>query len=213
MPDLDFAVEGVSVVPYAMAPTLALRLRVTNIPADEQVHSVVLRCQIQIEVGRRRYAPGEEERLRDLFGEPERWSSTLRTMLWTHVNAVVPAFAGSITTELQVPCSYDFNLAATKYFAGLEQGEIPLSLLFSGSLFYEDQEARLQVAPISWTKEATFRLPVTTWRELMNTYYPNIAWLQLRRDVFERLQRFKTENAIPTWEQVLERLMEEPTRL
>ena len=108
-------------------------------------------------------------------------------------------------SSCQVPCSYDFNVAATKYFAGLEEGEIPLSLLFSGSLFYEDQDARLQVAPISWTKEATFRLPVATWRELMDAYYPNIAWLQLRRDVFERLYRFKMENAIPTWEQALER--------
>jgi len=207
MPDLGFEVEGVSVVPYAMAPTLAFRLRVTNVPADETVHSVVLRCQIQVDVMRRRYSPEEEERLRDLFGEPERWSSTLRTMLWTHVNAVVPAFTGATSIDLQVPCSYDFNVAATKYFAGLEQGEIPLSLLFSGSLFYEDPDARLQVAPISWTKEATFRLPVATWRELMDAYYPNVAWLQLRRDVFERLYRFKMENAIPTWEQALERIL------
>jgi hypothetical protein len=213
MPDLGFEVESASVVPYAMAPMLAFRLRVTNAPSNERVHSVVLRCQIQIEVMRRRYEPGEEERLRDLFGQPERWSSTLRTMLWTHVNAVVPAFSGATAIELQVPCSYDFNVAATKYFAGLEQGDIPLSLLFSGSLFYEDDDARLQVAPISWTKEAGYRLPVSTWRELMDAYYPNVAWLQLRRDVFERLYRYKMENAIPTWEQALERLMEEPTRV
>lgn len=216
MPDLDFEVESAAVVPYAMAPTLALRLRVTNAPADETIHSVVLRCQLQIDAMRRRYAPEEEERLRDLFGEPERWSHTLRTMLWTHANAVLPAFSGATTIELPVPCSYDFNVAATKYFAGLEQGEVPVSLLFSGSVFYETDEGQLQVAPISWTKEATFRLPVKTWADLMDAYYPNIAWLQLRRDVFDRLYRYKMENAIPTWEQALERILppvEEPTRV
>ena len=111
----------------------------TNAPADEMIHTVVLRCQIQIEAMRRRYAPEEEARLRDLFGEPERWGHTLRTMLWTHANAVVPRFSGATTVELPVPCSYDFNVAATKYFHGLEDGEVPLSLLFSGSVFYEDR--------------------------------------------------------------------------
>ena len=91
---------------------------------------------------------------------------------------------------------------------------MPLSLLFSGSVFYESDEGQLQVAPISWTKEATFRLPVKTWAEIMDPYYPNIAWLQLRRDVFDRLYRYKMENAIPTWEQALERILppvEEPS--
>ena len=34
-----------------------------------------------------------------------------------------------------------------------------------------------------------------------------LAWLQLRRDVFNRLYAYKVENAIPTWEQVLERVL------
>jgi hypothetical protein len=215
MPDLEFTVENAAVVAHAMAPLLSFRLRVGNTPAAETIHSIVLRCQIQIEAVRRRYSSAEEERLRDLFGEPARWSSTLRTMLWTHANAVVPAFSEATVVELQVPCSYDFNVAATKYFAGLEEGEIPLSLLFSGSVFYQEEGGPLQVAPISWTKEATNRLPVKTWRELMETYYPNVAWLQLRRDVFDRLYRYKMENAIPTWEQALERILpvEEPSRV
>jgi hypothetical protein len=207
MPDLSFTVAGASVVPHAMSPMLAFQLKVTNALPDEAVHSVLLRCQIQIEVLRRRYTPEEEGRLRDLFGEPVRWSSTLRTMLWTHATAIVPAFTCATTVDLQVPCSYDFNVAATKYFAGLEHGEIPLTLLFSGSVFYQDAEGLLQVAPISWTKEATFRLPVATWSGLMNTYYPNLAWLQLRRDVFDRLYRYKVDNAIPTWEETLERVL------
>jgi hypothetical protein len=128
-------------------------------------------------------------------------------MHWTYASTVAQSFKGSTSVKMPVPCSFDFNGAATKYFHGLENGEIPLSLLFSGSVFYEDEAHRLQVAPISWDKEASFRLPVEMWQSLMDTYYPNLAWLQLRRDVFERLYRYKVEGGIPTWEQALERLL------
>ena len=206
MPDLSFQVDGVEVTPYAVAPLLTFRLRATNASPDEAIHNVVLRCQIQIESTRRNYDPEEEQRLRDLFGEPQRWGQTLRAMLWTHANVVIPPFAGETVIDLPVTCSYDFNLAVTKYFYALEQGEIPLNFLFSGTVFYQDGEA-LQVAPISWSKEARFRLPVATWRHLMETYYPNLAWLQLRQDVFDRLYRYKVRHGIPTWEQLMERIL------
>lgn len=207
VPDLTFQVEGAEVVPFAAAPQLSFGLRVTNGSETEAIHTVVLRCQIQIEVTRRRYNGEEEERLRDLFGEPARWNKTLRTMLWTHTTAVVPAFTGSKAVDLLVPCTYDFNVASTKYFSGLAGGEIPLSFLFSGSVFYEDRSGALQVAPISWDQEARFRLPVATWAGLMSAYYPNVAWLELRQDVFDRLYRYKVSRGIPTWEQALEGLL------
>jgi len=206
VPDLSFQVDGAEVTPYAVAPLLTFRLRATNASPNEAIHNVVLRCQIQIESTRRNYDPEEEQRLRDLFGEPQRWGQTLRAMLWTHANVVIPPFAGETVIDLPVTCSYDFNLAVTKFFYALEQGEIPLNFLFSGTVFYQDGEA-LQVAPISWSKEARFRLPVATWRHLMETYYPNLAWLQLRRDVFDRLYRYKVRHGIPTWEQLMERIL------
>ena len=151
MPDLRFQVEGAEVTPFAMVPLLTFRLRVTNASPDETIHNVVLRCQIQIEATRRHYGADEEARLRDLFGEPERWGQTLRAMLWTHASVVVPPFTGETTAELPVACTYDFNIAATKYFYALEEGEIPLDFLFSGSVFYQDGDGALQVAPISWS--------------------------------------------------------------
>jgi len=47
---------------------------------------------------------------------------------------------------------------------------------------------------------------------MMDHYYPNTAWLCLRRDVFERLHRYKVERAIPTWEQALESIIPPPER-
>lgn len=211
MPDLAITVGGAEVVPFAASPTLAFKLLVTNADPEEVIHTVVLRCQIQIEVARRRYTAVDQERLRDLFGEPERWGQTLRNLLWTNTSAVVPQFQGSTTVDLPVPCSFDFSVATTKYFNGLSDGEIPVLLMFSGSVFYADPAGALRVAPISWEKEAKFRLPLKVWKDMMDVYYPNSAWLCLRRDVFEELHRFKVERGIPTWEQVFEALLKEET--
>jgi hypothetical protein len=166
MPDLNFQIDGVEVPPYAATPLLAFKLRITNADAEEPIHSVMLRCQIQIAATRRRYSPADQERLRDLFGEPERWGQTLRAMLWTHAGIVVPPFTGSTLVDLPVPCTYDFNVAATKYFYVLEEGDIPLLFLFSGTMFYAAHDGTLQVAQISWSKEASFRLPVQSWKAM-----------------------------------------------
>jgi hypothetical protein len=207
MPDLDFRVEGVAPVPFAAAPLLSFRIAVTNRAAGEAIYSVALRAQVQLEVTRRRYSAQDQEHLRDLFGEPDRWGQTLRNMLWTNAGTTISPFTGATVVELQVPCTFDFNIASTKYFHGVESGEVPLCFLFSGTVFYDGGGGWPQVAPISWSKETRFRMPVETWRDMMETYYPNSAWLCLRRDVFERLHQYKIRNAIPTWEAALERIL------
>ena len=207
MPELSFQIEKAEAQRFTVAPTLLFKLRMTNAVAGEVVHSVALRCQIQIEVTRRQYSVEDQTKLRDLFGESERWGQTLKTMLWTHASVVAPAFQDSAMVDLPVPCTFDFNVAATKYFHGLSDGDVPLSFLFSGTVFYADSTGALQVAPIPWDKEARFRLPIKSWQEMMDIYYPNSAWLCLRRDVFERLYQYKVANGIPTWEQALESIM------
>lgn len=213
MPDLSFTIEGAEVVKFSASPLLAFKLRVTNANPAETIHSVALRSQIQIEVTRRRYTGEEQEKLLDLFGEPDRWSQTLRNLLWTHVNVNVPPFKGSTVVDLPVPCTFDFNVGATKYFHGLGDGEVPLCVMFSGTVFYAAEGEHMQVSPISWEKEARFSLPVKVWREMMDTYYPNTAWLCLRRDIFERVYEYKVRHGIPTCEQALESMLQaEETR-
>jgi hypothetical protein len=207
MPDLLFAMEGAETVRFAAIPLLAFKLHITNTPSDELIHTVALRAQIQIEPTRRNYSADEQKRLLDLFGSPDRWGQTLRSLLWTHVNMMVPRFTGSTAVDLQVPCTFDFNIAATKYFHGLSSGDLSLCFQFSGTVFYQAADRTLQVSPISWDKEATFRLPVNVWKDLMDEYYPNSAWLAIQRDTFERLYNFKVREAIPTWEETLERTL------
>jgi hypothetical protein len=206
MPDLDFAVEGAEVVTFAVAPTLALKLRITD-SGEQPVHAVMLDCQVRIEAPRRRYVPAERERLGELFGDPSRWSQTLRSLLWTHASVNVPPFTGSVLVDLRLPCTYDFNVQVTKYFDSLEDGEVPLTLLFSGSVFFAAPGGALQVERVSWSKEAGYRLPVRVWRDVIDHYYPNTAWLNLHKDVFDRLAAYKARRGLPTWEQALEALL------
>jgi Family of unknown function (DUF6084) len=206
MPDLRFAFEKVEVEPFAVTPQLSFVLRLDNPTPDEVIHTVALRAQVQLETTRRVYAPQEQGSLRDLFGEPERWGQTLKTFLWTHVSTIVPAFSGGTVVKMPVPCTFDFNVAATKYFAGLEDGEVPLCVQFSGTVFYSQVGGPLQVTPIPWDKEVRFRMRVKIWRDLMDAYYPGTAWLCLERDAFDQLYRYKMERGIPTWEKALESL-------
>ena len=140
MTDLGFSVIGARAEPYAASPMLVLRLRITE-SSGAKVDAIALRVQIQLEVQRRRYAPEESALLEELFGEPSRYADTLKPMLWTHVSAMVPAFENETEIELHVPCSYDFEVAAHKYLASLQDGIIPLNLLFSGMAFVEASRA------------------------------------------------------------------------
>jgi hypothetical protein len=207
VPNLQFQIESAEATPNAAAPTITFKVRATD-SEMMPIHSIALRVQIQIEPVRRRYTPEEQERLKDLFGEPERWSKSVHPLLWTNLSVNVPAFDGSTVIDVPVPCSFDLNVAITKYIYGLDAGgEIPIMLLFSGTVFHAGRMG-LQVAQIPWDRDASYRLPVRVWKEMMDIYYPNTEWLCLHRDVFDRLYKFKMQHGIPTWEQTLERMLE-----
>lgn len=209
MPDLDFQVEGAEAVPYAASPTLVLKLRLSSTPADARIHTVMLRCQIQIEAIRRRYAAQEHRKLFDLFGEPERWGRTLRTLHWTQTQLSVPGFTGSTTVDLPIACTGDADVAVSKYFDALDGGDVPLCLLFSGTVFHATERAPLQVAQLSWEKETKFQLPVDVWQNMMEHYYPGSRWIRVRKDLLERLTEYKRRSALLTWDEALQTLLEQ----
>jgi hypothetical protein len=180
---------------------------VTN-SGDADIHSVILRCQIQLDAARRHYTADEQIELQDLFGDASRWADTLRSLLWANTSTIIPAFARETTIDLQVPCTFDFNVATTKYFAGIKAGDIPVTCFFNGTVFYDDGTGALQATQIPWEKEAAYRLPVQVWREMMDAYYPNVAWLCLHRDVFERLHQYKIEKGIPTFDEALLQILD-----
>jgi Family of unknown function (DUF6084) len=203
MPELHFQIEGAEAVHHAATPLIALKLRITNFPATETIHAVTLRCQVQIEPAKRRYVSNEREKLLDLFGTPERWARTVKPLLWMNTSVAVPRFTGEVLVDLELPCTFDFNVAATKYFHALDAGDIPVAVLFSGTLFYEGPDGALQISQVPWDRESSYRLPVSVWKEMMEMHHPNSAWLCLRRDAFEQLFNYKVRHGLPTWEQAI----------
>ena len=207
MSELGIEVLDGRAEPYAAVPTLMLRLGITE-PSGDPVHAIALRAQIQIEPQRRRYTKEEEARLLELFGEQPQWGESLRPFLWTHATAMLPGFTGRTEVDLPVTCSYDFEVAAAKYLHSLSDGEIPLTVLFSGTVFAR-RDGVVSVQPVAWHVEASYRLPVTVWRDLMDQYFPNSGWIRLRCETIDALTRYKAERAIPTWEDAFEMLLKE----
>jgi uncharacterized protein DUF6084 len=209
MPELNFRITGVEVATRGLVPLMQFKLQVTTSNPADSLQGLLLNAQIQIQSPQRVYSPPEKERLVDLFGTPDRWGQTLRNRLWTHANCTVGAFTGTAETVVTVPCTFDLNIAATKYFYALDDGEVPLLFLFSGSAFYPSDEGKLQVERISWDKECIYRMPVKCWKDLMEEHYPNCAWVYLKRDIFDRLYTYRRQNGLATWEQTVESLLNE----
>ena len=205
MAELAFDCIGAQPDKYAVAPSMSLTLRIAE-TSGVRVDAIALRCQIRIEPTRRRYSDAEAERLNDLFGDTRRWAETLRPLQFTTVSIMVPGFAGSTELDLPVMLSYDLEIGSVRYFAGLESGEIPLLLLFSGTVF-STTGGRLQVQQVPWSKEASYRLPVSVWREAIDVHFPNSAWIRMSLQTLDELQQFKTREALPTWDATLAALL------
>jgi hypothetical protein len=205
MHDLNFTILGASPERHAAAPILNFRLGIRE-AAARPVHAILLRCQLQIQPRRRRHQPSEQSRLTDLFGEPERWNETLRPLVWTQTSLVVPAFEGAVEIDLPLACTYDFEVASARYLQALEDGEIPLLFLFSGTIFAKNG-AGFQVEQVPWDNEAGYRLPVRVWRELMDQHFPGCGWLRIRREHLDSLERFRASRSLATWDDTIEVLV------
>ena len=186
---------------------IRLDLRVEAPPGCD-VHSLLLDCQVRISPRRRSYRdPGERERLQDLFGPPEQWAQSLQGLLWTNAHAFVPRFEGVGLAELDLPCTYDFEVSATRYLSALEDGAIPLDILFSGTILWSGADGGQRIARVPLDREASFELPVAVWREAIDTHFPGSAWLRVSRDRLSRLQAYRATQAFPTWDAVVDSLL------
>lgn len=207
-PQLTFAVEHAEAVPFAAAPTLGFRIRIDAAGAD--VRSLALSAQIRLATTARTYSPRDRERLVELFGTPEQWGQTLRSLLWTNAAVSVPPFRGFTTAELHVACTYDYEVATSKYFEAVE-GDVPLEFLFSGTIFYV-AERGLQAAHVPWDREAQFALPASVWREMMDRHFPGSHWLRLGNETWERLADYRRSTGEPGWDAVVDSLLDERER-
>jgi hypothetical protein len=205
MADLAFGCTGASAARYAATPTLTFRLAITE-RSGAHVDAIALRCQIRIEPHRRRYSADEARRLHDLFGDQARWTETVKPIQLVTVSAMVPAFTAATEADLEVPCTYDLEVASARYLQGLDDGTVPLLLLFSGTVF-TTVDGRLSVALIPWSAEASYRMPVSVWHDVVDLHFPGSAWLRCSRETLDALSDFKAKRALPTWDATLAALL------
>ncbi len=203
----EFVFDCLDVQPdrYAASPTLSFRLKISE-TTGSTIHTIALRCQLRIDVQRRRYSPDEAERLNDLFGDTSRWGETLKPMHFTTILLMGPGFDGSVEAEMLVPVTYDFEVATAKYFHALEEGEVPLVLMFSGTVFVKRDDG-FEIELVPWHKEAAYRMPVSVWQETMDCFFPNSGWIRIRRDLLDRLRHYRSEHAPTGWDETIESLL------
>lgn len=206
-PQLEFSIAGAEAPRFAATPTVSLDLRVAGPPGID-VHSLLLDCMVRIAPRRRSYpGAGEKERLADLFGPPEQWGQSMQGLLWANLPLFVPRFGGEGRARLELPCSYDFEVSAARYLAALEEGAIPLEVMFSGTVFWSGEEGGQRIARLPLDREARFELPVALWREAIDRHFPGAAWLRLSRERFQRLQAYRSRRALPSWDAVVDELL------
>jgi len=208
MLELDFAVADAAPVVQGLSPMLAFKVRIACRVEAQEIKAVILQAQIQLQPAQRAYSDGEKGKLVELFGAPAEWGRTLRNRLWAQASANVPPFTGHTETSLLVPCTYDLSLAATKYFYGIEDEDVPLLFLFTGSIFYCAKDGRLQIQPISWDTEAEYRMPLRFWQQALDYHFPNSASICLQKDVFDRLAARKRASGAATWEEMMNALLD-----
>jgi hypothetical protein len=207
MAELIFGCTGAAAERYAATPTLTFALTITE-STGVLVHAIALRCQIRIEPQRRRYTAAEARRLHDLFGDTSRWAETVKPIQLATVTAMVPAFTALTEIEVPVPVTYDLEVASARYLQGLDDGTVPLLMLFSGTVFVAT-EAGYSVELVPWSAEASYRMPVSVWRDVVDAHFPGSAWLRCSLPTLDALSEFKARRALPTWDATLEALLTE----
>jgi Family of unknown function (DUF6084) len=200
-----FTVLDVVAEPYAVAPQLTARLRIEE-TTGAQVHAIVLRCQVRIEPQRRGYGGAEADALRGLFGERGRWPETLRPFLWMQASATVQGFTGATQVDLPLPCTYDLDVIGTRYLHALDAGEVPVNLLFSGTVFTRGTTG-FAVQQVPWDSEARYRLPVAVWRDMIASYFPNTGWIRLDADVLAELAGYRARHGLTGWDETVRTLL------
>ena len=206
-PAPSFEVVGARAARDVLAPTLLFELEVED-DSGLEVFTISLAVQIAIEPAQRRYDREARERLTELLGDPDRIGAPTRTMPWTRADVLVQTFRGRTAVEVPVLCNFDLEVAATKYFHALADGEVPLVFHFNGGVYYRGPGDRIQIVQLSWEESSSFRLPVATWRELIDFHYPGRGWLGVSAGAAERLRRYKLARGLPSSEAALESLLD-----
>lgn len=207
-PEPGFAVLSAAHLAFAATPTMVFSVNATE-PTGHEIQSIALSVQVMIDPAKRGYDPATRERLAELFGPPASWTPSTQGLAWARVGAVVPAFVGQATFPLEVPCTYDLEVAACKYFYAVADGEVPLSFHFYGTVFYRGPGGQLQVVPVPWSVSASFKMPISCWRAMIAEHYPGGGWIRLSEQTQAALNARRASRGLPSFDACIAELLDE----
>ena len=206
MPAPRFEITHAAHLAFAASPTMVFQAIATE-PGDHDIQSLALSVQVMIEPAKRGYDPDTRGRLVELFGPPARWAASTQGLQWGQVAVTVRGFRDSTTFAIELPCTYDLEVATAKYFHALSDGEVPLGFHFSGQVFYREGGGRLQVAPVPWSRTAQFRMPIGAWRAMIAEHYPGGGWIRLADDTLCTLNERRAARGLPTFDACVKELL------
>jgi hypothetical protein len=202
----EFTILGAEPIEHAATPGVRFHLHITE-PEGREVYTIALSTQIHIDAARRTYDDETRERLVELFGEPERWGATTHSFQWARIESLVPTFTGSTAFTVEVPCTYDLEVASSKYIHSLSGGVVPLSFHFNGTVLYRGDDDRLQVVLVPWSCSSQWGMPVDVWKSTMAAHYPGGGWIRLHEDTLAELSRHKAQRGLHTFDETVQGLL------
>jgi hypothetical protein len=208
VPEPEFAITGAAHLAFSATPTMVFSATAESLTGHE-IQSIALSVQVMIDPARRGYDPDTRRRLAELFGPPASWTPSTQGLAWARVSALVPGFAGSTMFALEVPCTYDLEVAATKYFYAVADGYVPLSFHFNGTVFYREPDGRLQVVPVPWSATAQFPMPLAAWQAMIAEHYPGGGWVRLDERTLAALNARRAVRGLPSFDACISELLEE----
>ena len=182
--------------PYAAVPTIMLRTADHRARPERTVHAVALRCQIRIEPQRRRYEHEEEQRLVELFGEPPRGATRCGRSCGRTWRRPSPASRARPRSTCRSTCTLRLRGRGRRSSSIRSTTARSRSCCCSPGTAFTRSERGMNVAPVAWHADASFRLPVAVWRQMMDLYFPNSGWVMLSRDTLDALTQFKADRAL-----------------
>ena len=206
-PEPAFTITGAAHIAFAAAPTMLFSASASD-PSGHRIQSIALTVQVMIDPAKRGYDPDTRARLAELFGPPASWAPATSGLAWARVSAAVPGFTGATPFGIEIPCTYDLEVAAAKYFYAVRDGEIPLSFHFNGTVFFYDTDGRLQVVPVPWSCTAQYKFPVATWRAMIAEHYPGGGWIRVDGPTLDKLNDRRGRHGLPSFDACIAELLE-----
>lgn len=207
-PDPEFTVVGARAEEYAASPTVVFSLRVRE-PSEREIYTIALSVRILVDPTGRSYNEEAREALFDLFGPAEHMAASMQSLVWGQVGVLAPSFTGEETFDVSVPCTYDLEVATSKYFASLPDGVAPLDFHFNGTILYSGEDDRLQIVHVPWRCTARYRMPVAVWRQAVDASFAQTGWIRLHDETLARLRRRQAERGAPSFDALVAELLGE----